>query len=621
MRERLRGWLRFGWAFAVGAGIVVALLPYLGVKPVLQRELLLAAMFGLLVAGFNLGFGYGGQLALGQVAVFAGGAYSTAILYEHGVAELLVACVVSIAVAAVLGLVTGIPGLRFSEWSLALVAFFLVVLVPNLVSLFSEYTGGVNGIPGILDPELFGHTLTANGFYVFVMATTLATLLFYRNLVLSRYGHGLLVLKQGSGLARSLGLSPYRLRLSAYVLGSLPAGLAGAFYAYYSTYVQADYFAFNIVTLLLAAAVVGGIRSIWAAPVAAAILIIGPEQASAFDQYSVLAYGIILMLVGVGLSGGIAGLSRLGLKRLGVVGSGIFEPGPVPATVPTAAETPLAIAGTTLTTSGVAKRFGGVEALRGVDFEATPGAITAIIGANGAGKTTLLNAISGHIAIDRGEVRLGDRVISGLRSDRIAHAGVSRTFQTPQVPEELTVLDVAASSRISKRRMPAFVIATRLPWYLRLRRDDTARAHAALAFVGLQGAESLPAHELPLGRRRILEVARSIASEPAVILLDEPAAGLDPEALESLRAVLLRMREAGATVVLIEHNVTFVMEVADRVFVMDLGEVIAVGTPDDVRGDERVIASYLGRRGTQHHTLDERLVEPPANPVEAGDVR
>jgi branched-chain amino acid transport system permease protein len=589
---------RFGWGLPMALAVVIALAPYLGVSLTLQRELQLAAIYALIVAGFNLGYGYGGQLALGQVAVFAGGAYVTAILYNHGVTELLIAMAASVAFAGLLGLITGLPGLRFSDWSLALVAFFLVVLIPNITDLLSSETGGVIGIPGIQGPTLAGQALSANGFYVVTIVAVALVLLLYRNLVKSRYGHGLLVLKHGSALARSVGLSPYRLRLSAYLLSALPAGLAGVFYAYFSTYIQSNIFDFSLVTLMLAAGALGGTRSIWAAPVACAILVIGPDKVSAFNKYSVLAYGVLLMVVGVGLAAGLSGAGSATLRRLGLarpevapsddtVANGDGDGTPPPS---------LAIKGAPLSTKGVAKSFGGVHALRSVDFQASPGAITAIIGANGAGKTTLLNAVSGLVPIDGGDVYLGDRRISRLAADRIARAGVSRTFQTPQVPETLTVLDVAASSRIGRAWVPSVEIGIRSPRYRRVWRQDVERARAALAFVGLDKDADLPAVSLPLGRRRILEVARSIAAEPSVVLFDEPAAGLDPEALASLGAVLRKLRDEGATVVLIEHNVTFVMDIADTVFVMELGSIIASGPPDEVRSDEAVIASYLGHR-------------------------
>jgi branched-chain amino acid transport system permease protein len=406
--------------------------------------------------------------------------------------------------------------------------------------------------------------------------------------------------------------------MSAYLLAALPAGLAGTFYAYQSTYIQANIFDFGLVTTVLTASIVAGTRSIWGAPVAAAILVIGPERLGAFDKYSVLAYGLVLIVAGLGLSSGLGGLARSIGRRLGhrsAAAPGV--PGPVSHVDPESlGTTELSIAGESLHVSGASKRFGGVRALRDAGLDARPGAITAIIGANGAGKTTLLNAVSGIVPVDSGDVLLGDRSISRLPAGKIARAGVSRTFQTPQIPESLTVLDVAASGRLRQNWVPAAAIAVRTPRYRRVRRDDVAAADAALRFVGLDGQEHLPAQALPLGQRRILEVARCLAAEPSVILLDEPAAGLDGDALERLRAVLLRMRDAGATVVLIEHNVTFVMDIADHVVVMDVGEVIAAGSPEVVRRDERVIASYLGRRHDKHVTADEQASHEP---TEVGD--
>ena len=231
-------------------------------------------------------------------------------MYNHGSSDLALAAVVALAIAAALGLITGLPGLRFAGWSLALVGFFVVFLIPQVTALFPGETGGPIGIPGILGPELFGQPLSTTGFYVVCIVVVAATLLLYRNLVRSRFGHSLYVLKQGKPLAQSLGLSPYRLRLSAYVLTGLPAGIAGVLYAYYSTYVQQDFFSFNLVTLLLAASVLAGTTSIWAVPVATTILVIGPDRASAFNKYSVLVYGLFLMLTSLGLAGGLAALGR-----------------------------------------------------------------------------------------------------------------------------------------------------------------------------------------------------------------------------------------------------------------------------------------------------------------------
>ena len=189
--------------------------------------------------------------------------------------ELAYAAVASIAFAALLGLIVALPGLRFAGFSLALVSFFLVLLIPNITDLLSAQDGGVIGIPGIIGPMLLGHPLSANAFYALTIACTALTLFFYRNVVRSRYGNGLLVLKHGPELARSLGLSPFRVKLATYLLAALPAGLAGVLYAYYSTYIQAGVFDFNLVTIILAASAIAGTQSIWAAPIACAILVSG----------------------------------------------------------------------------------------------------------------------------------------------------------------------------------------------------------------------------------------------------------------------------------------------------------------------------------------------------------
>ena len=606
MRNAVNTLGRFRLGVPAAVALVIVLMPYLHLGSlVFQQELELAAIYTLIVVGFSLAYGYGGQLALGQVAVFAGGAYITAIMFSHGITELVFAVVASVAFAAILGLIAALPGLRFAGWSLALVSFFLVLLIPNITDLLSAQDGGVLGIPGIIGATLFGQPLAAKGLYVLTIVCATGALYFFRNMVKSRYGSGLLVLRHGPELARSLGLSPFRVRLATYVLAALPAGLAGVLYAYFSTYIQASVFDFSLVTIILAASAIAGTKSIWAAPIATALLVIGPDQVSVFHTYSVLAFGLLLIVFSVLFATGLAGAGQSSMRRFapGLLGS------PTGATRTDEQATPVTLAGKPLRTSDVAKAFGGVRALNGVDFEAKPGEITAIIGANGAGKTTLLNAISGLIPIDRGEVRLGESAISGRGADEIARAGVSRTFQTPQVPDSLTVLEATASSRISQKWIPWFEIGLRSPRYRKVERGDMTRARAALAFVGLDHDEVTPAVLLPLGQRRILEVARCIAAEPAVVLLDEPAAGLDPDSLGLLGEVLRKLRDEGATVVLIEHNVTFVMDIADTVYVMELGSVIAHGAPEEVRHDQNVIASYLGRR---HAAPDQPVGEQQA---------
>jgi branched-chain amino acid transport system permease protein len=591
MTARLRSVMLETPLFVFVGFVLAAALPYLGLDFYWQRQVMLIAVYTLLCSGLNLSFGYAGELALGQVAVFASGAYAAAILFNHGHTDILLAFAVATVLAGVAGLVSGIPGLRLSHWSLALVSFFFVLLIPSLVTILSEYTGGNAGLPGVLGPTLLGRPLFGKEFYLVAVAATLLWLLVMRNMVVSRFGTFLRVMAESPTLAESLGGSVYRLRVQAYVIGALPAGIAGVLFTYMTGFISPTAFTLSLLIALLAATVLGGADSVWGAPVGAAILVLGPLQAASFQKYSTAVYGAFLIFVGVAFSMGLAGLARLARRRL-------LEPRLGRAAAETGHEQAgLSIPGERLEVVGVAKAFAGLKALNGVDLVAEPGTITAIIGANGAGKTTLLNLISGVLRADQGTVSLAGREITGLRAHRVSRLGVGRTFQTPLIPPRMTVLEVVESGRLRDGEVGLLTAIVRLPSHYRVRRQDRQAALAALSFAGLGHLAHQPAGSLPLGTRRLLEVVRAVAGKPHVLLLDEPAAGLDDDGLRELEMLMRRTREAGGTVVLVEHNVPFVMDVADQVFAMELGRVIASGPPDVVRRDQKVIDSYLGRRG------------------------
>ena len=594
---RLRTLATQGPLVAILGFIVVALLPAFGLNDYWQREVILVAIYTLLCSGLNLSFGYAGELALGQVAVFAAGAYVSAILYNHGYTDILLGFVVAVLIAAVAGLISGIPGLRLSRWSLALVSFFFVLLIPSLTSIFQSQTGGADGLTGILGVTLFGQQLSDIGLYLTAIGITLVWMLVFRNMIVSRFGQFLRVLAESPTLTQTLGGSVYRLRIQAYVIGALPAGVAGVLYTYLTGFLSPDAFTFDILIAVLAATVVGGARSVWGAPVGAAILVLGPLQTSSFQQYSTAVYGAFLILVGTLFSGGLAELARRLIRR--AAGRRKDAQAHAGAGGAAAAAGTLTIPGERLVISGAEKRFGALAALSGVDLVAEPGRVTAVIGPNGAGKTTLLNLISGLLKTDKGQVLLADRDLTGLPAHRVSQLGVGRTFQTPIIPHEMSVLELVESGRLRHGNNGFLPAILRLPKFYRVRRQDSAAAYAALSFAGLRHLADRDAGELPLGTRRLLEVVRSVAGEPNILLLDEPAAGLDDTGLDELRMLIRRTRDAGGTVVLVEHNVPFVMDVADQVFVMDLGRVIAAGPPAIIRTNQHVIDSYLGRRGRQ----------------------
>jgi branched-chain amino acid transport system permease protein len=606
-------------AVAIAGFVIVALLPLIGLNDYWQREIILIGIYTLLCSGLNLSFGYAGELALGQVAVFAAGAYISGILYNDGYTDILLGVLVAVVIAAAAGLISGIPGLRLSRWSLALVSFFFVLLIPSLVQIFSGSTGGANGLIGILAPTFFGVQLSSTTFYLVAIALTLIWMLIMRNLIVSRFGQSLRVLATSPTLAQSLGGSVYRLRVQAYVIGALPAGLAGVLYTYLTGYISPDAFTFDVLVAVLAAAVVGGANSVWGAPVGAAILVLGPLQIASFQQYSTAVYGAFLVLMGALFAGGLAGLVRGLLRRLSrwrgtaLEGAGeLAGPADGPA---------LSIPGERLVISGIRKRFGELSALQGVDLVVEPGTVTAIIGSNGAGKTTLLNLISGLLRADQGHIDLEGRRLTGLPANRVSRMGVGRTFQTPIIPDTMTVLELVESGRLRHGNIGFWSAILRLPRYYQVRHRDRLAALAALSFAGLSHLAGEDAAALPLGTRRLLEVVRSVAGEPNILLLDEPAAGLDDTGLEELSTLIRRTRDAGGTVVLVEHNVPFVMQIADQVYVMDLGQVIASGPPSVVRRDQRVIDSYLGRRHAGPPAGEEAVGQEPADQKPAGQDR
>jgi branched-chain amino acid transport system permease protein len=583
-----------GWTLPLLIAVIVGAAPLLGLNFEWQINVEEIGIYTLIASGVNLSFGYGGELAFGQVAIFAVGAYATAILSSHNVTDLLIVIIVSAICAMVVSAVTGTPGLRLSAWSLGIVSFFTILLVPSVVEIFSGATGGYVGLSGIIDPTLVTVQLGAHAYYIFIIVIVTLWMFGFRNLILSRYGLALRSLSVSPRLAESLGVRTLRLRIVTYMIGGVPAGVAGCLFAYVVTYVEPSIFSFDLAIAVLASSIVGGASSIWGAPIGAALLVLGPLQAASFARYSLFVYGFFLLLVGVLFRGGIAGLGR----RLSARPLARFRQAAVPAGPASLGEYESmgagSLPGSRLVVRGVTKSFGGIRAIDGVDLEAAPGFITAIIGANGAGKTTLLNAISGMISVDAGSLRCDDVELAGLSASAVAANGVSRTFQTPLIPQQLSVCDVVKSGRLCRSGLGVFSAVLRLPGYRRLDRDATREALGLLSLAGLADAAEQEAAKLPLGSRRMTEVLRAAVANPRVLLLDEPAAGLDDAALDDLRRLLIVLREAGLTVILVEHNVSFVMQLADWVHVMHLGKVICSGPPDVVRRDPEVIASYLG---------------------------
>jgi branched-chain amino acid transport system permease protein len=608
-----------GWVLAVIAAAIVLLLPQMGLDLSTQRQIILAAQLALLVSGLNLSLGFAGELALGGAAVYAVGAYVSGYMGVHGHSDILLQLVVSGFCALVIGLVTGIPGLRLGNWSLAMTSFFLVLIVPDVISLFPTQTGGRTGLAGIAFPTLFGQQLHQSGYYIFTIAVLIVWLAFMRNLVTSRHGIAFRVLRQSPVLAASSGISVYRLKLTAYAIGAVPAGFAGCLFANLDHYISPDAFTFTIAITILAGSILGGSMSVYGAVVGAAIMQFGPMESTSFQKYSLVVYGAFLIIGGVILAQGLSGLSKKGLHKASVflsprLAAKGWLPPPAPVPVDTVEDEPLP--GAALEVVDLDKSFDALHALDHVSLAAEAGKVTAVIGPNGSGKTTLLNIISGFYTPDSGTVTLAGAPRRSRSPHSVARSGVTRTFQTPLVPANITVEQAVAAGRYSSDRDSMFSAVFRLPGFWRTRQSDHERAWRELRLLGIEDLAQADAASLPLGTRRLLEVARALVSRPKLLLLDEAASGLDETEVEKLATLIRRIRDAGGTVILVEHNFRLVLSLADRIHVLAQGRLIASGTPEEIETNPDVLQQYLGvepgEKGSEY-TI-ENIVEEGVQP-------
>ncbi|WP_024795535.1 branched-chain amino acid ABC transporter ATP-binding protein/permease [Tomitella biformata] len=579
------------WVFPLALGVLLIFLPMLGLDYGTTRNLQLACILALVVSGLNLSLGYAGELAMGQAAMYAAGAYVAGLMSVHGHTDLFLQIIVASAVALVVGVVTGIPALRLGSWSLAMTSFFLVLLIPDVLSIFSVQTGGQNGLTGMVPATLFGGTISTEAFYIVVVVVMIAWFAVFRNLVVSRHGVAFRTLKQSPILASAQGISVYRMKLTAFAIGAIPAGLAGALFANLDLYISPLSFSFTIAMTVLAASILGGSASVYGAFAGALIMQFGPNQSTEFQDYALIFYGIFLIVGGVLLSGGLAKYAKLGIAKLDRMAG--WAP-PTPTARPGDALPEQAIAGEKLVVSGLEKSFGGNKALNGVELTALPGQITALIGPNGSGKTTLMNMIGGFYRSDAGVIRLGDGELQTLTSDAVARRGVARTFQTPNIPEEITVLEAVQTGRYTTDRVSMLASILRLPKYWKVKHEDHFEAMRVLELVGLAEQAHEKASDLPLGNRRLLELARAVVARPGLLLLDEIASGLDEHEIVRLAELVRQIRAAGSTVVLVEHNFDLVLKLSDVIYVLAQGQVIAEGTPDEIETNPRVLTEYLG---------------------------
>jgi branched-chain amino acid transport system permease protein len=547
------------------------------------------AIYWVLVSGLNLVVGFAGHLAIGYVALLTLGAYTTSVLVAGNVMPPLpvfAALPVAALVGAVFGVIVGLPALRLRTFYFAMSTLGFATIVTQIALAWQSVTGGGIGIAG---PEFPAPFNTAWGFYFLCIGIAAFTTWISANVARSRYGRALIALRDAEVAAEATGISKTSMLIAIFLLAGALAAVAGGLFASLQTYITPDAFTFDLSVLFFIAILIGGRGSILGPLLGTAILTILPEIAAPLAAWSTFLYAVLLLVIVLVMPGGIAALLDFRNRRPLASNRAIV---PRPAAL---AEIMRGRAGgKALALRSIALSFGNVRAIDGLDLDVTPGQIHGLIGPNGSGKTTTLNVISGYYAAKAGTMTLGDAALPSGQPVLRATEGIARTFQTPRVIGEASVLENVMIGGSIEGKASFIEALLSLP---RNRQDErvlTAKARALLGVVGLETLADVRADRLQHSELRFIEIARALMLDPDFLLLDEPAAGLSNDEIARLAELIKAISARGTGVLLVEHHADLIFDICHYVTVLNLGRTLAAGTPAEIRVHKEVVSAYLG---------------------------
>ncbi|MDP2074686.1 branched-chain amino acid ABC transporter ATP-binding protein/permease [Hydrogenophaga sp.] len=572
-----------GWQITAVAGVLalgaVLALTLNGYWVFVLANVALLAIVGV---GLNVLVGLTGQVSFGHVGFYAIGAYTMAILTTKTGLSFWLVWPIAALIGGVFGALVALPALRVKGPYLAMITIAFGLIVEHSIVEASGLTGGQNGIMGLTAPSLGSLAQGERAMALLAIGAAALALAGYAWLSRGTWGAAMRAVRDAETAAESVGLNPLAIKTVAFAVSALCAAAAGALFAPLSGFVTPHTFGFVQSILFVLVVMIGGAGSV-AGPLVGAIIVgLLPELLSGLEEYRLLFFGAMLLLVLWVAPDGVAGLVRR-LRESLLPRSAVAVPTPTSATLalPTRARQPIAAQGLTML-------FGGVRAVSDLHFTAPAGQVTSLIGPNGAGKSTALNMLGGFYLPTTGAFALGGQALQGQNAMQISRQGVARTYQTSQLFGSLSVQDNVVIAMQRGALGPLLGSARRSAPAL------TERARQLLAFCGYTGHPDTLAGDLPHVDRRLVEIARSLATDPDALLLDEPAAGLSREDKLRLGTLLQRIADAGLTVLLVEHDMTLVMDISHQVVVLDAGVRLAVGSPAQVQADPAVQLAYLG---------------------------
>ncbi len=550
-----------------------------------------AAIYWVLVSGLTLVVGYAGQLAIGYVALLTVGAYVTSVLAAGNFPGLppippFAALGVAGIFGAIFGVIVGLPALRLRTFYFAMTTLGFATIVTQIALAWQSVTGGGIGLTG---PELPSPFNTGRGLLYLCLAIAAVCTWLASNIAQSRYGRALIAIRDADVAAEAIGISKPALLVKIFLFSGALAAIAGGLFATLQTYITPDAFTFDLSLLFFISILIGGRGSILGPLIGTIVLTLLPEVAAPLAAWSTFLYAALLLLVVLLVPGGIAAMIDF-KSRTAMESDRAIVPRP-------ALVSSFAASGTadeTISLRDVVLAFGAVRAVDGASIEIKRGGVHGLIGPNGSGKTTTLNIISGYYPPSAGTVEIGGRPLEPGRPETRAGHGIARTFQTPRIVGEATVLDNVMIGGTVLGRAGFVTTLLGLPGHHKDEAHLRQSALDALRVIGLEDLADTRADRLQHSELRFIEIARALMLKPAFLMLDEPAAGLSAQEIERLGTLIKAIAQGGTGVLLVEHHADLIFDICDRVTVLNLGRVLAAGTPAEVRADKEVVSAYLG---------------------------